>query len=199
MESSVPQTPCSRIISSRHLKKNNNFAFIERLDQSHLYPVWMALEKSHPDSLLLAIRNIYKNLHMIPRHFKRCVQWDRKWIEKWASVEGLYCKRPIQCLASSEILTPPLTARRVCTPPPPFGAGGGHTRWVERGWGINSSQYARHCSVLYICKYFVVASVRHWSRTSTIEFLLVFNFLPSSLLCNCAVPIQDCNIHILFI
>jgi hypothetical protein len=33
--------------------------------------------------------------------------------------EGLYCKRPIQCLASSEILTPhPLTTRRVCTPPP---------------------------------------------------------------------------------
>jgi hypothetical protein len=30
-------------------------------------------------------------------------------------VEGLYCKRPIQCMASSEILTPhPLTARRVC-------------------------------------------------------------------------------------
>jgi hypothetical protein len=30
----------------------------------------------------------------------------------------------------------PLTVRRVCTPPPPaFGAGGGHTRWVERGWG----------------------------------------------------------------
>ncbi len=34
-------------------------------------------------------------------------------------VEGLYCKRPIQCLASSEILTPhPLTARRVGNPPP---------------------------------------------------------------------------------
>jgi hypothetical protein len=35
-------------------------------------------------------------------------------------VEGLYCKRPIQYLASSGILTPhPLTARpRVCTPPP---------------------------------------------------------------------------------
>ncbi len=34
--------------------------------------------------------------------------------------EGLYmyCKRPIQCLASSA-----------------FGAGGGQTRWVERGWG----------------------------------------------------------------
>ncbi len=30
-------------------------------------------------------------------------------------VEGFYCTRPIQCLASSEILTPhPLTARRVC-------------------------------------------------------------------------------------
>jgi hypothetical protein len=35
------------------------------------------------------------------------------------SVERLYCKRPIQCLASSKILTPhPLTARRVCTPSP---------------------------------------------------------------------------------
>jgi hypothetical protein len=34
-------------------------------------------------------------------------------------VEGLYCKRPIPCLASSKILTPhPVTARRVCTPPP---------------------------------------------------------------------------------
>jgi hypothetical protein len=48
----------------------------------------------------------------------------------------------------------PLTARRVCT----FGAGGEHTRWVERGWGVNSSEDARHCSVLYIhvCKYFVL-------------------------------------------
>jgi hypothetical protein len=50
------------------------------------------------------------------------------------TVEGLYCKRPIQCLASSEILTPhPLTPWRV---------------WAERGWGINSSEDARHCSAL---------------------------------------------------
>jgi hypothetical protein len=41
-----------------------------------------------------------------------------------------------------------------CVPPPPFGAGRGHTRWVERGWGVRED--ARHCSVLYICKYFVV-------------------------------------------
>jgi hypothetical protein len=42
-----------------------------------------------------------------------------------------------------------LTALRVHVPPPPaFGAGGGHTRWVERGWGVNSSEDARHCSVL---------------------------------------------------
>jgi hypothetical protein len=46
---------------------------------------------------------------------------------------------------------PHLTGRRVCTPPPPaFGAGGGHTRWVERGWGVNSPEDARLCSVLYI-------------------------------------------------
>ncbi len=35
-----------------------------------------------------------------------------------------------------------------------FGAGGGHTREEEGGDG-NSSEDARHCSVLYICKYFV--------------------------------------------
>jgi hypothetical protein len=39
--------------------------------------------------------------------------------------------------------------------PPTFGAGVGHTRWLERGWGVNSSEDARHCSVLYLCKYFV--------------------------------------------
>jgi hypothetical protein len=51
------------------------------------------------------------------------------------SVERLDCKRPILWLASSKLLTPaPLTA--LTTPPPhAFGAGGGHTRWVERGVG----------------------------------------------------------------
>jgi len=33
-------------------------------------------------------------------------------------VEGLYCKRPIQCLASSEILTPPPPHRSASVYPP---------------------------------------------------------------------------------
>jgi hypothetical protein len=79
-------------------------------------------------------------------------------------VEGLYCKRPIQCLASSEISTShPITGRRVCsvyggytgTHYSTHSPGGGHTCWMERGWGVHSSEDARHCSVLYICKYFV--------------------------------------------
>ncbi len=45
--------------------------------------------------------------------------------------------------------------RRASVYPPAFGAGGGHTRWVERGVGVNILEDARHCSVLYICKYFV--------------------------------------------
>ena len=28
--------------------------------------------------------------------------------------------------------------------PPAFGAGGGHTRWAERGWGVNILEDARH-------------------------------------------------------
>jgi hypothetical protein len=76
-----------------------------------------------------------------------------------STVEGLYCKRPIQCLASSEIFTsPPPPHRPASVYPPPFGARVGHTRWVERGCGVNSSEDARHCSVLYICKYFVMST-----------------------------------------
>jgi len=40
--------------------------------------------------------------------------------------------------------------------PPAFNAGGGHTHWAERGWGVYSLEDARHCSVLYMCKYFVI-------------------------------------------
>jgi hypothetical protein len=70
--------------------------------------------------------------------------------------------------------------RNIDPPPPPpnrpasvytpaFGAGGVHTRWVERGGGVYSSKDDRHCSVLYICKYFVVpgllSSRPHWAPT----------------------------------
>jgi hypothetical protein len=76
------------------------------------------------------------------------------------TVEGLYCKRPIQSLASSKLLTPhPLTARRVCILPP-YGAGGGQTRWVERGWGGKIWKMADIAhAVLYIRKYFVALTV----------------------------------------
>jgi hypothetical protein len=47
--------------------------------------------------------------------------------------------------------------------PPAFGAGGGHTRWVERGVGVNILEDAGHSSVLYICKYFVVLLVKEQS------------------------------------
>jgi hypothetical protein len=53
-------------------------------------------------------------------------------------------------------IDPPPHHRLPSMTPPPFGASGGHTRWVERGCGVNSSEDARHCSVLYICKYFVM-------------------------------------------
>jgi hypothetical protein len=64
----------------------------------------------------------------------------------------VYCKRPIQYLVSSEILTPHPPNRPASVYPSAFGAGG-HICWVERGWGVNSSEDARHCSVLYMCKY----------------------------------------------
>jgi len=48
---------------------------------------------------------------------------------------------------------PPLTARRVCTPPP-FGAGGGHTRLVERGWG-SIVRKTPDTALYSLCVYFV--------------------------------------------
>jgi hypothetical protein len=50
-------------------------------------------------------------------------------------------------------LTPTPSPRGECVPPRLWC--GSHTRWVERGLGVNSSEDARHCSELYICKYFV--------------------------------------------
>jgi hypothetical protein len=43
----------------------------------------------------------------------------------------------------------------------PARGGGGHTRWVERGFAVNSLEDARHCSVLCICKYFVGQTIPH--------------------------------------
>jgi hypothetical protein len=48
-------------------------------------------------------------------------------------------------------IEPPPPHRPASVYPTAFGAGGGHNRWVEMGWGVNSSEDARHCSVLYIC------------------------------------------------
>jgi hypothetical protein len=69
----------------------------------------------------------------------------------------------------------PLTARREFTPLHLVRAGGGHTRWVERGWGVNILEDARHCSVLYIHKYFVGSAV----YTILMRYELQQNFPPS--------------------
>ncbi len=53
-------------------------------------------------------------------------------------------------------IDPPLPGECV---PPAFGAGGGHTRWGGGGGGVNILEDARHSSVLYLCKYFVLGSI----------------------------------------
>ncbi len=66
-------------------------------------------------------------------------------------VEGLYCKRPIQCLASYKILTPPphpLTARRY---PPPLVRGEDKLAGWKGGGGVNILEDTRHRSILYLC------------------------------------------------
>jgi hypothetical protein len=67
---------------------------------------------------------------------------------------GIYCKRPIQCLSSSKILTHPTPHRPACVC-------GGRTN-SQGGKGVEGQYFgedARHCSELYIRKYFVVKGV----------------------------------------
>jgi hypothetical protein len=71
------------------------------------------------------------------------------------TVERLYCKRPIQCLASSKILTPhPLTARRVCTPPTSMWGEDTHSLHGEGGGGSifwKTLLCTLHMSTLALC------------------------------------------------
>jgi hypothetical protein len=72
-------------------------------------------------------------------------------------VERLYCKRPILCLASSKILTSHPPHRPASVRPPPLVRGEDTlARWRRGGGGVNILEDARHSSVLYICRYFVM-------------------------------------------
>ncbi len=72
---------------------------------------------------------------------------------------------PIPSPPASVYPPPPPTPRLWC---------GGRTHSLGgEGWGVNSSEDAKHCSVLYICKNFVVASVGMGCRESPLELTLV--------------------------
>ncbi len=79
--------------------------------------------------------------------FKNCLALDH-W---WCSVA--WCRRKIITVrGQSYVLRLPKywsLNPGECVPPS-FVAGGGHTRRVERGWGVNILEDARHSSVLYL-------------------------------------------------
>ncbi len=68
-----------------------------------------------------------------------------------------------------------------CPPPPPPPAGEGipppplvrgeDTLARGRGGGVNSSEDTRHCSVLYICKYFVSSPINKYKVESNVHLL----------------------------
>jgi hypothetical protein len=90
-----------------------------------LYTVCIALEKTRWKSDAFCVTRYRKPETTMERWQQMlpiCIPSLKMW-QIHTVVERLYCKRPIQCLASSKILTP--------HPPP----GGGHSRWMERGWG----------------------------------------------------------------
>jgi hypothetical protein len=45
-------------------------------------------------------------------------------------------------------IDPPPPHRPASVYPSAFGAGGGHTRWVERGWAVNTLYFGRRQTLL---------------------------------------------------
>jgi hypothetical protein len=79
--------------------------------------------------------------------------------------------------------------RNINPPPHHLWCGGGHTRWVEREWGVNSSEDARHCYVIYMCRYFVVPPQRinNFYKPTLLSAFLQFtdSSFVSTMLCYC--------------
>jgi hypothetical protein len=100
---------------------------------------------------------LWKYINLAPTLLSLGVVWwgGQKDSKRGISVEGLYCERSNPMSGVFRTIDPPTPSPPGDCVPPAFGAGGGHTRWVERVRGVNSSEDARHCSALYICKYFL--------------------------------------------
>ncbi len=105
------------------------------------------------------------------RHILKVAEWISVFDGIPATVEGLYCKRPIQCLASSELLTPH-PPHRPASVSPPHSVRGEDTLagWRGGGGSIVRKTPRRHCSVLYICKYFVAAAWQQLFQANNLVF-----------------------------
>ncbi len=100
--------------------------------------------------------NVSEDAGIEPRTVVRLWHWqpDALTTRIDLTVERLYCKRPILCLASSKILTLHPTHHPASVYPPPLERGEDTLVRGRGGW-VNILEDARHSSVLYICKYFV--------------------------------------------
>jgi hypothetical protein len=84
---------------------------------------------------------------------------------------------------------PPTPQRPASVYPPAFGAGGGHTRWVERGgrgsifWKTPDTALYSTCK--YTCKYFVDLTIEEPGEQCTVVFALIVTEPASQ--CECVV------------
>ncbi len=67
-----------------------------------------------------------------------------------------------------------------CVLPPPLVLGENTLAGGRGGWGVNSSEDAIHCSVLYICKYFVITTSTKCSMCMVKKLFLYQYLLYSS-------------------
>ncbi len=127
------------------LNQISRFQFSHLLQSRHNFPIISPPSEIFQEHQQQRISSLLAGLH------------SRALLSTW-TVERLFCKRPILCLASSKILTPPPPSLPGEYVTPAILMRGGHPRWVEGG-GCQYLEDARHSSVLYICKYFVTQTI----------------------------------------
>ncbi len=99
------------------------------------------------------------------------------------TVVGLYCKRPIQCLASSELSTPhSLTALRVCTLPPLVRGEDTLAGWRGAGGSIvrktpDTALYSIYVSTLWGALYAITTSTCEAIHGKSPTILLLSSYL----------------------
>ncbi len=130
-QSGFPPFSVTVYTHKRNFKRLREFEEIDISRQSCSW-LWIAIRKTLQNFVWFSSKNLALVLWQSLYMYNCCWALPISLVSK-STVERLYCKRPIQCLATSNWPPPPTPSPAgECVPLPPHQR---HTRWVKTGWG----------------------------------------------------------------